>query len=77
MLGSYSKLIGAILGNVIAVLVVWLGTKGLANCTAGVTPDADTYCTVAGFTTAQITAGVMLVFNSAFVYLFPANKPAA
>lgn len=77
MLGSYSKLIGALLGNVVAVLIVWLGTKGLATCVAGATPDADQVCTIAGFSSAQITAAAMLVFNSVFVYLFPANKPPA
>jgi len=77
MLGSYSKLIGAVLGNVVALLIVWLGTKGLATCTAGATPDADTYCTVAGYTSAQITTGAMFVVNAIFVYAFPANRPAA
>lgn len=77
MLGSYSKLIGAVLGNVLAIVVVWLGSKGLATCVPGPTPDVDQVCTVAGFTTAQITSTVMLVFNALFVYFFPANKPAA
>lgn len=70
-MGAYSKLIGALLGNVIAMVVVYLGTKGLATCTG--VGDAET-CTVAGFTTAQITAAVLSVFNMAFVYFFPANK---
>lgn len=77
MLGSYSKLIGAVLGNLVAVLIVWLGSKGLATCVAGPTPDADQVCTIAGFSSAQITGTVMLIFNSAFVYFFPANKPPA
>ena len=77
MLGSYSKLIAALLGNVVAVLVVWLGTKGLATCVAGPTPDADQICTVMGFTSAELTAYAMAAFNMAFVYIFPANKPAA
>lgn len=77
MLGSYSKLIGAFLGNVIAIIIVWLGSKGLATCVPGPTPDVDQVCTVAGFTTGQVTAAVMAVFNMALVYLFPANKPAA
>ena len=77
MLGSYSKLIGAFLGNIIAIVVVYLASKGLANCVPGATPDAEQVCSVAGFTTGQITAAVMAVFNMAFVYLFPANKPAA
>lgn len=77
MFGSYSKLIGAFLGNVIAIAIVWLASKGLATCVPGATPDVDQVCTVAGFTTGQITAAVMALFNMAFVYIFPANKPAA
>lgn len=77
MFGSYSKLIGAFLGNIIAIVVVYLASKGLATCVPGATPDAEQVCSVAGFTTGQITAAVMAVFNMAFVYLFPANKPAA
>lgn len=74
MLGSYSKIIGALLGNVIAIAIAYLASKGLATCVGA----GDTeVCTVAGFTTAQITAAVMVVFNSAFVYFFPANNPPA
>ena len=75
-MGAYSKLIGAILGNIVGVLVVWLGTKGIATCVPGPTPDAEQVCTVAGFTTAQITGAVLALFNIAFVYFFPANKKA-
>lgn len=76
-MGSYSKLIAAVLGNVIAIVIAYLAGKGLATCVPGATPDADQVCTVAGWTTGQITAGLMTVVNAAFVYLFPANKPPA
>lgn len=72
MLGNYSKLIAAILGNLIAILLVYLGTKGVAECS--VAADGTQACTVFGFTTAQITAAALAVVNTAFVYFFPANK---
>ncbi len=77
MLGSYSKLIGAVLGNVLAIVIVYLGSKGLATCVPGATPDADQVCTVMGFTTGEITGYAMVAVNALFVYIFPANKPAA
>lgn len=77
MFGSYSKLVGAFVGNVIAIVVVYLAGKGLATCVPGPLPTDEQVCAVAGFTTGQITAAVMTVFNMALVYLFPANKPAA
>lgn len=77
MLGSYSKLIAAFLGNVIAIVVVYLASKGLGTCVPGATPDAEQVCSVAGFTTGQITAAVMAILNMGFVYFFPANKPPA
>jgi hypothetical protein len=49
----------------------------MATCVPGPTPDAEQVCSLFGFTTGQITAAVMTVFNMALVYLFPANKPAA
>lgn len=77
MLGKYSKLIGALLGNGIAILLVYLGSKGLAECVPGPTPDLDQICTMFGFTTAQITAAALTALNAVFVYAFPANKPAS
>lgn len=77
MFGSYSKLIGAILGNGIAIVVVYLASKGLATCAPAPQPDVDQICSVAGFTTGQITAAAMVVVNAVLVYAFPANKPAA
>lgn len=77
MLGSYSKLIAALLGNALAIAVAYLASKGLATCVPAPTPDLDQVCSVAGFTTGQITAALMMIVNAIFVYVFPANKPAA
>ena len=69
---NYYKFIGAIAGNLVGILVVYLATKGLAVCTV-IGPDQS--CTVFGFSETQITAAVMMVLNSAFVHFFPANTP--
>jgi hypothetical protein len=76
-LGRYSKLIGAIVGNVIAIALAWMAVQfpSIAQCTVG--PDGTDACTVLGFTQAQITGALMLLVNSFFVYAFPANKPPA
>lgn len=76
-MGSYSKLIAAVLGNVIAIIIAYLAGKGLATCVPGATLDAEQVCSVAGFTTGQITTGLMVIVNAGFVYFFPANKPPA
>lgn len=76
MFGNYNKLAFALIGNVVAMLLVWLGTKGIAECVPGPTNALDQICTIAGFTTAQITGAVLTVVNAAFVYLAPKNKPA-
>lgn len=73
MLGEYSKLIGALIGNVVAMVLVYLAAQGLATCTAG--PDGTSACAILGFSQAQITAAVLTAVNMAFVYAFPANKP--
>lgn len=77
MFGSYSKLIAAVLGNVVAIVVVYLASKGLATCEPALQPDLEQVCSIAGFTTGQITAGLMVLVNAILVYVFPANKPAA
>lgn len=70
MLGNYSKFIAAIVGNAVAIGLVYLASKGLATC------DTNQVCTIGGFTTAQITGAVMAVVNSYFVWQFPPNKPS-
>lgn len=76
-LGRYSKLIGALLGNVVAVFLAWAAVQfpGMAECRIG--PDMTSACTILGITQAQITGFLMAAFNMAFVYAFPANKPPA
>lgn len=74
-LGRYSKLIAALLGNVIAVILAYLATKGLAECTVG--PDGTEACALWGFSQTQITATLMTVVNAVFVYAFPPNRPPA
>lgn len=76
-LGRYSKLIGGLVGNIVAITLAWLSTHfpGVAECTIG--PEGTDACTVFGFTQAQITAALMTAFNLIFVYVFPANKPPA
>lgn len=83
-LQHYSKFIAAIAGNTVAILLAWLAVQfpGVADCTA-IPADAlqaadfDQVCTVLGFSQAQITGALMFIVNSAFVWAFPANKPAA
>lgn len=72
---QYSKLIGALLGNLVAILIAYAATKwtGIAECTLA---DGVQTCTAFGFSQAQITAGLMTLVNALFVYFFPANKTA-
>ncbi len=76
-LGRYSKLIGALIGNVVAIALAWLAMQfpSIAQCTVG--PEGTDACTVMGFTQAQITAALMTAFNMLLVYWFPANRPPA
>lgn len=70
-MSRYSKLIGAVIGNVVGIAVVWLAAQGFATCTVA---GAAESCTVFGLTTAQLTATVLAVFNSTFVWMFPPNE---
>lgn len=76
-LGNYSKLWGALIGNVVAIAFAWLAVQfpSIAECTIG--PEGTDACTVLGFTQVKITAALMTVFNLALVYAFPANRPLA
>lgn len=75
-LGPYSKLIGAIVGNLVAIFLAWLAVQfpSIAECRLIETTEV---CTVLGFSQAQITGALMMIFNSVFVYQFPANRPPA
>jgi hypothetical protein len=76
-LGRYSKLIGAVLGNIVAIVIAYLATKEWAGATCTLGPDGTEACVLLGFTQAQITATLMTGVNALFVYAFPANRPAA
>lgn len=73
-MSNYWKLIGALVGNVVAIILVFLATKGLSVCTIPGSPET---CTVFGFSSAQITGAVMAILNMAAVHWFPANTPPA
>lgn len=77
-LGKYSKLIAALAGNVIAIFLAWLAVQfpQVATCVVG--PDGTDACSLFGmFSQAQITAALMLLINSYFVYQAPPNNPPA
>lgn len=76
-LGRYSKLVGALVGNVTAIALAWFAVQfpGIAECSIG--PEGTDACTIMGFTQAQITGALMTAFNMSLVYAFPANRPAA
>ena len=82
-MSKYNKLIGALVGNVVAILLAWAATAvpGIAECTvapASIDPSTfDSVCSVLGFSQAQVTAALMVGVNGLFVYLFPPNKPSA
>lgn len=73
-MGNYSKLYGALVGNIVAIALAYAATKwtGVAACSVA---DGVQTCTAFGFSQAQITAGLMILVNAAAVYAFPANKP--
>lgn len=75
MLGNYSKLIASLLGSVIAIILVYLGTKGIATCVADASGEQS--CTLFGFSTAQITGAATALVSAIFVWAFPANKPSS
>lgn len=70
-MGKYSKLIGAIAGNIVAMIFIYLGTKGLAECSV---VNGEEICKVFGFSSTQVAVAVMGVINSYFVWQFTANK---
>lgn len=73
-IGRYSKLLGALTGNLVGILLVWAATRGLAECRP---VSGAEVCEVFGFDQTELTAGILTVINSAFVYFFPANRPPA
>lgn len=74
-MGNISKLIGSIAGSLIAILLVYLASKGFGTCDAPAA-DGSQSCTVLGFTTAQVVGGATTLISALFVFFFPANKPS-
>lgn len=74
MFGNYSKLVGALIGNAVAILVIWAAAQWPAVATCTATPDGEQSCTILGFSQSDLTMAVMAALNSAFVYFFPPNK---
>lgn len=75
-LGRFSKLIGAVVGNLVAIALAYAATRwsGVAECSI---VDTVETCTAFGFSQAQITSVLMLGVNALAVYAFPANRPPA
>lgn len=74
-LGRYAKLVSVIAGNIIAIFLAWLAVQFPQIATCGMGPDGTSACTVMGFTQAQITAALMSIISTYFVYQGPANDP--
>lgn len=74
-MGNYSKLIAAILGPLVGILVTWLATKGLGSCGPG--PDGVQVCTLFGYTSAQIVGTMTTIGAALFVFFFPKNVPSS
>ena len=71
-MSNYSKLIAAVLGNVVAIGLITLSFNGVATCTPNVEPSLST-CTLLGFSGTQILATLQLVLAGLFVERAPAN----
>lgn len=74
MFGNYSKLVGALVGNAVAILAIWAATQWPAVASCLMQPDGTETCTILGFSQADLTMAVMAVLNSVFVFFFPPNK---
>lgn len=72
---KYSKLIAAIIGNIVGFVLVYAATNWPAIATCGVVDAVET-CTVLGYGQAELTGFVMLLVNAAIVYWSPPNRPA-
>lgn len=74
-MGSYSKIIGSLVGSIVAFILTWLAVKGLATCTPG--PDGTQACVIFGISDSQITGAIVAIISAVFVYAFPKNSPPA
>lgn len=72
-MGTYSKLIGSLVGSLVAFFLAWLAVKGFATCTLG--PDGTQACAIWGISDSQITGAIVALISSVFVFAFPKNSP--
>lgn len=72
-MGTYSKLIGSLVGSIVAFVLAYLAVKGLATCTPG--PDGTQACVIWGISDSQITGGIVSLISAVFVYFAPRNNP--
>lgn len=70
-MSAYYKLIGGLVGNVVAMILVYLSLKGVATCSPGV--NAVPSCTIAGLSDVQITVIIMTLLNAIGIHQAPAN----
>lgn len=73
MLSDYNKLIAALVGNVVAMALIWASFKipGIVTCTD---PVVASTCKVFGtFGMTEVTAVVMAIVNMVFVERWAAN----
>ena len=70
-MAKFNKFWLAVSGNILGIVLVYLGFKGIATC--GVVDDATT-CSLFGLTYVQIQATVQAILNSLLVLAGPANK---
>lgn len=70
-MSAYNKLIAAVVGNVVGLVLAWLATQwpAIAECSA-----ATEVCTVLGLSQTQITAALMMIINAVMVHQWAANK---
>lgn len=74
-MGNYSKLIGGIVGGIVAIGMAYLASRGFGTCAPAADASGSEVCTVWGFSSTQITAAVMLIVTNVFVFAFPKNQP--
>lgn len=73
-MSNYMKLIGSITGSIVAMVLVYLGSKGIATCVPAA--DGSEACTIFGIADTQITGVAVAAISALFVALFPKNTPS-
>lgn len=71
----YNKLIGALVGNLVGIILIYLSVKipGIAQCTAA--PDGTQACTVLGMSQTAVNTALLALLNSFFVWRAKPNAP--